>query len=108
MKLDTGQLEFIEPKLREMVLDVEESFGVEFTITSLFRINDNGTHGTLLLRAVDLRCRQDTLGFGVEDYVNSKWEYNGTNGKNCALYHNNRKGGGKHIHLQVHPNTRKK
>jgi hypothetical protein len=108
VKLDIAQLEFIEPKLREIALDVEKTFGVEFTITSLYRINNNGVHGTLPLRGIDLRCRNDHLGHAVEDYVNDKWEYNGTSGKNCCLYHQNRKGGGKHIHLQVHPNTRER
>lgn len=108
MRIDLGQLEFIDSKLREIALDVEKAFGVEFTVTSLYRMGGNGVHSQLPLRGLDLRCRNDHLGASVEDYVNDRWEYNGTSGKNCCLYHHNRRGGGKHIHLQVHPNTREK
>jgi hypothetical protein len=55
MQIDLKQLEFIDPKLREIALAVEDEFG-EQVITSLYRIDDAGVHGTLPLRGIDLRC----------------------------------------------------
>lgn len=108
MKLDLAQLEFIEPKLRGMTLDVEATFDVEFTITSLYRIGDNGVHGQLPLRGLDLRCRNDDLGNDIAFYVNSKWIYDPARTEmKCCMYHAV-EGGAPHIHLQVHPNTRKR
>ena len=108
MKIDIGQLDFINPILREMAKSVEAHFGVEFTVTSLYRIPDgapSSTHEVLPLRAVDLRCHDDALGFAVQHYVNSIYEYDPDRiTKKCCLYHD--AGGGWHIHLQVHPNTR--
>ena len=107
MKLDLNQLEFIEPKLRGMALDVESHFDVEFTITSIYRIGDNGVHGTLPLRGLDLRCRNDDFGHLIQSYVNEKWVYDPDRPhKDCCMYHDT--GLGKHIHLQVHPKTRKR
>ena len=107
MKLDLAQLEFIEPKLRGMALDVNSHFDVEFTVTSLYRINDKGVHGTLPLRGIDLRCRESGFGKMIEDYVNKKWIYDPDRPdmKSC-MFHDI--GQGAHIHLQVHPHTRKR
>ncbi len=107
MKIDYKQLEFIDPTLREILSLIEASTGVEFTITSLYRIGDDGPHGTLPLRATDLRCRTSTLGLAVETLVNSRFRYDSDRpAKQCAIYHD--AGSGAHIHLQVHPNTRRR
>ena len=107
MRIDLGQLEFIEPKLRGMALDVEAHFDVEFTITSLYRINDNGVHGALPLRGLDLRCREPGFGKLIEKYVNTKWIYDPARTQmKCCMFHDI--GQGAHIHLQVHPQTRKR
>ena len=47
MRIDVSQLEFIDKNLRLILLDIEKSTGVEFTITSLYRIGDVGVHGSL-------------------------------------------------------------
>ena len=104
MKIDFVQLEFIDPKLREIMSFIGASTGIEFTITSLYRIDDDGPHGTLPLRAVDLRCRNSTIGKNIEGIVNGRYIYDPNRSwLKCAFYHD--AGSGAHIHLQVHPNT---
>jgi hypothetical protein len=105
MKIDIAQLAFIEDTLRVMAMAVETRFGVEFTVTSLYRIGDDGVHGQLPLRGIDLRCRDTAFGCQVVDWVNARWQYDPSRPqKECAMYHDI--GQGAHIHLQVHPNTR--
>lgn len=105
MKIDLNQLEFINPILREMAISVEENFGVEFCVTSLYRIDDPGVHGTLPLRGLDLRCHDPFTGEAVETYVNAIYEYDPDRpSKKCCMYHDAGQGGF-HLHLQVHPKT---
>lgn len=76
-------------------------------ITSAFRPGDAGVHGTLRVRAVDFRCHDDEKGNRTEDYINSKWIYDPMRPQmRVAIYHD--VGQGKHLHLQVHPNTMRK
>ena len=104
MKIDLSQLEFIDPILREMALSVEGHFGVEFTITSLYRMTGAGVHTVLPLRGIDLRCKDYDMGIAVEEYVNSIYQYDPNRmSKKCCMYHDG--GNGYHLHLQVHPNT---
>ena len=104
MKIDIGQLEFIDKKLRHILTSVEDGTGFEFTITSLFRIGDNGVHGTLPLRGTDLRMRSVNTGDAIEKWINERWEYNPeTPGKSCAFLHGH--GSNLHLHVQVHLNT---
>ena len=107
MKIDLSQLEFIDPVLREMALSVESHFGVEFTVTSLYRIpsgTPSSTHEVIPLRAIDLRCHDHDLGESVENYINSIYSYDpNRSSKRCCMYHD--AGGGFHIHLQTHSNT---
>lgn len=106
MNIDYQQLEFIHPVLRELVHDVEVNTGFEFTITSLYRLNDAGNHGTLPLRAMDLRCRKTTFGASIEEYVNDEWIYDPERpNMKCCIIHDT--GHGLHFHFQVHPNTRR-
>jgi len=106
MKIDLGQLEFIEPNLRMMALEIEKRFG-EKTVTSLYRIGDKGVHGSLPLRGIDLRCRTVRHGEEVMKFVDERWTYDFTRPlMKCCIYHD--AGQGSHLHLQVHPNTRRK
>lgn len=105
MKIDLMQLEFIDEKLRMMALEVENRFG-EKTITSLYRIGDQGVHGTLPLRGIDIRCKTERHGREVEKYINNRWEYDKYRPEmKCCIFHN--VGRGYHIHLQVHFNTQR-
>jgi hypothetical protein len=103
VRIDLANLEFIDPKLRQIALEIEKHFRVEFTITSLYRIDDPGVHGAMPLRGIDLRCYGD-LGEIVADFVNSQYTYDPDRpDKKCAIYHD--VGRGAHLHLQTHPKT---
>lgn len=104
MVADLGQWEFVTPRLRQIALWLEESTGLIFTITSLYRIGDAGNHGQLPLRAVDLRCRHIGLANFIADLINDAWEYDHERpNMKVAIAHG--KGSHLHIHLQVHDNT---
>jgi hypothetical protein len=103
MRIDIANLEFIDAKLRQICLEVERHFRVEFTITSLYRIGDTGVHGALPLRGIDFGCNE-SVGLLAASYVNSQYTYDPNRpDMECALYHD--VGQGPHLHLQVHPNT---
>lgn len=107
MKLDFAQLEFVEQTLRTLVTELEKDVGVEFTGTSLFRMNDNGVHGVLPLRGTDLRIRELMVGKVLEELINDKWLYDPLRpDKMCAYLHG--EGYNLHLHLQTHPNTIRK
>lgn len=107
MKIDIKQLEFIDDNLRTIVQEIEKHFGVEFTITSLYRIANSGVHGTLPLRGIDLRCRDENLGIFVQSYVNRHWDYDASRpNKKCCLFHS--VGRGFHLHVQTHPKTERR
>jgi len=104
MKADIGQWEFVDKTLRTIADWLEERTGFEFTMTSTFRIDDKGVHGTLPLRGIDLRCREASLGKNIEALINGEWEYDPRRpGLKCAFLHG--EGANLHLHIQVHPNT---
>jgi len=108
MKIDLMQLEFIDYNLRKMATEMESSTRVEFEVTSLFRIGDNGVHGQLPLRGLDWGCKNEAIGKAIETMVNSRWQYDPQRpGKVCCMYHKI-KNGAYHLHLQTHPNTVRK
>lgn len=104
MKIDIKQLEFIDEKLRTMADWLEKETGFEFTITSIYRIDDDGVHGTLPVRGIDLRCRSKEIGISIEALINKFWIYDPERlCKKCCFLHGN--GSNLHFHLQVHSNT---
>ena len=104
MKSDVAQLEYIHTTMRKLLVWLEDMTGLEFTETSRYRIGDNGVHGQLPVRGVDLRCKMPVIGEGVCSLINEFWQYDPTRPLlRCAIYHD--AGSGKHIHLQVHDNT---
>ena len=105
MKVDLQQLDFINSTLRKMVTELEDHYGVQFTVTSLYRMNNEGSvHGQLPLRGVDLRCYDSEIGYLIEQRTNRKWTYDPARPeKKCCMYHN--VGQGAHLHLQVHAKT---
>ena len=85
MRIDIRQLKFIDKTLRVIVTELEDLLGVEFTTTSLFRIEDAGVHGTLPLRGIDLRCRGYEFGKFIEKFTNDNWIYDPERqNKNCC------------------------
>ena len=104
MKIDIEQLEFVDKKLREILLSIEQQTGFELTITSLYRIGDHGVHGTLPLRGTDIRTRDKATGKSLEHLINRIWQYDPERPeKKCAILHG--RGSNMHLHLQVHENT---
>ena len=80
------------------------------TITESFRcqLHPNDLHGTLPVRAADLREWIYPDPQWIVQQINAAWEYDYERPEMVvALYHENRKTKGKHFHIQVHPNTGK-
>lgn len=104
MKIDISQLQFVDEKLRSLAIDIEYNTGVEFTITSLYREGDNGVHGQMPVRGMDLRMRNKSTGQAIVDLINKKTTYDPSRpDMKCAILHG--EGANLHIHLQVHPRT---
>ena len=77
---------------------------VPLIITSGFRDNDRGVHGTDPCRGLDIRSHHLKDPSALCDEINMKWIYDPKRPHmKCALFHD--VGLGAHIHLQVHPNT---
>lgn len=105
MKIDIKNLEFIDPKLREISTWLEKTTGLEFTVTSLYRVGDHGVHGCIPLRGVDLRLWSHAAGRLFESMINEKFQYDPERPeKKCAVFHD--VGKGIHLHIQTHPNTK--
>ena len=76
----------------------------KIVFTSGFRKGDSGVHGTDPLRGFDLRSWVFSDPQQVCDDINKIWIYDPKRPeKTVAIYHD--VGKGKHIHIQVHPNT---
>jgi len=104
MKINYKQLEYLHPLLRAVLSDLEEWLWFEPTITSQYRMNTAGVHGTLPLRATDIRCKDASVGRVVEEYLNKRWKYDPERPeKEICIFHD--AGTGWHLHVQVHPNT---
>ena len=94
----------LSPTLVEILDAVQKRWGCA-VITSAYRRGDKGVHGCTPCRGVDLRAC-DALGPDAANWVNEQWEYDPDRPEMvCAIYHN--AGSGWHLHLQVHPNTRR-
>lgn len=105
-RTDVYQMEFINPSLRRVLKFYEEVLDSHTVITSLYRIGDVGPHGQLPLRAVDLRYVKDESEL-AEQMINATWIYDPERPHyKVALLHN--VGGGLHLHIQVHRNTRRR
>ncbi len=103
---DTTQMEFIHPKMRVLLDDIELMFGKQI-ITSQFRIDDPGVHGTLPLRGIDLRARHVPEARKKVRWINKYWKYDPKRSKlKVAQAHG--EGDNYHIHLQVNNNTEEK
>jgi len=102
--VDLYQLEFIHPTLRAVLRWLDSRFGFLFILISLYRLGDPGVHGTLPLRAVDLRCRSNRLGPMIAELINAHWKYDpDRTDMTVAIFHDT--GKGPHLHIEVHQNT---
>lgn len=105
MRADIRQLKFVHPALRLILPWLEDKTGLEYTITSLYRMDEpTSVHGTLPVRGCDLRMRNRDIAQKVEDFVNAHWQYDPSREEmRCAKAHGY--GMEFHLHLQVHDNT---
>lgn len=107
-KLDYKQISFLHPMLASVLTDLEDEFG-EKVITSLWRKKgpgESGVHETIPLRAVDIRETNRSIGTIIEDWINIRYEYDPHRPSMMVAIHHNT-GWGWHLHLQVHPRTKK-
>jgi len=95
------------PKLIEILVWTLENFSGS-VITEGWRMAHAGdVHCTNPLRAFDLRSWVFKEPELVEQKINQAWEYDPNRPeKQVAWYHDS--GQGKHFHIQVHPNTRRR
>ena len=104
MEIKIWDLEFIDLTLRTLATEFEDDTGLKLSITSLYRIGDNGVHGQLPLRGIDVSMKDVDIGKIVEKKINEKWAYDPDRpNMKCAIFHD--VGQGIHLHLQSHPNT---
>lgn len=106
MKADVIQFSYWNAELRKLALWIERETGVEWTITSPYRIDDLGVHGQLPLRGFDLRVKLKSMGVAVANHINTHWQYDPSRTTlKVALLHG--EGANLHLHIQVHPNTKR-
>ena len=95
------------PVLVEILLDLSSTV-TELTVTEGWRPG-KGVHSTDPCRGLDLRSwiYTSTKLTEIATYINARWQYDYKRPeKICCYIHNS--GQGEHIHLQVHPNTRRR
>jgi len=96
-----------DPHLIEMVRLIDFLYPGVTTITSGYRPDDPGVHGTYPCRGLDLRSWNYKKPYHICRTINETWEYDPERPEMvCAIYHN--VGRGQHIHLQAHPRTRRR
>jgi hypothetical protein len=104
MRTDYKQQKFRHPILISLLEWLEEETGFEFTETSSYRKDDPGVHG--FGRGEDLRCRNGNVGLAIQRLINDNWQYDPSRPtKECCILHG--AGSNLHLHIQVHPNTKK-
>ena len=102
------------PILIDIICFVAEKYGFVMTESYRDKLHKNDLHGTIPVRAIDLRewYYKPGKAAAIEAKINSMWEYDPRRpDMTCAYIHKNRKAGpdgtfGLHFHIQVHPNTR--
>jgi len=93
-------------KLQELMYWVVTHYS-NVTLTEGYRKqrHRNDLHGTIPVRAIDIRSWNFPDPGKIEDRINGAWEYDPTRpGMKCAVFHDS--GEGPHFHLQVHKRTR--
>lgn len=93
--------------LSEIEFWVVSKFGMMVTCSYRKKRHAHDLHGVLPVRAKDIRswCYDDPKA--IAKAINDRWTYDPTRPTRVvALYHDS--GNGSHIHLQVHPRTRRR
>ena len=96
------------PILIDIICYVAHKYGFVMTESYREKKHRNDLHGTIPVRANDLREWCYPAGFAktIKDDINAKWQYDPRRPKTkfCAKIHD--VGNGIHFHIQVHPRTR--
>lgn len=108
MIIDLEQLAFVDPKLREIATGFEDETGLTMTVTSIYRIGDDGVHGQLPVRGLDWRCRSFVLGNFIAGFINKRWVYDPARPEKKVCTCHEVDGKGLHLHLQAHPDTERR
>lgn len=97
----------LHPTLIEIIEDVEYVAGPGL-YTSVYRPGDDGVHGTMPVRGIDRRCREAAMGNALKQHIDRNWRYDPDRpDMSCAKFHRCTEWGW-HLHLQCHPNTRRR
>jgi len=97
----------LHPILIEIVNDLEEVAGPGL-YTSAYRPGDDGVHGMIPVRGIDRRCRDSAIGNACKQYLNRKWVYDSDRPEMDVCIFHKISSYGWHLHMQCHPNTRRK
>ena len=100
-------LKTYDSKLVDIVRYISTRYPICITESYRKAMHTGDLHSTNPVRAVDLRSwiyTDDELKSLIQE-VNTMWEYDSTRPHlKCIICHDS--GGGKHLHLQVHPRTK--
>lgn len=89
---------------RLMIWIIQEFHSVCITEAFRHQRHSNDLHGTIPVRAIDLRSWIYISPQEVADRINEVWQYDPTRpNMECCVYHDS--GSGPHFHIQVHPKT---
>lgn len=92
------------PKLIELLVWAVFIKGWPVVVTSFYRPDDAGVHGTEPVRGIDLRSYSFENPHAIAQEINDNWIYDNTRpDMNVCVFHD--VGSGLHFHLQVHPWT---
>jgi hypothetical protein len=95
------------PRLQEIILSTADRFGLTMTESYRPKKHLHDLHGTVPVRAIDIRSWCYAYPEAVADWINDVWVYDADRpDMKCALLHD--AGQGIHFHIQVHPLTRRR
>jgi len=77
----------------------------KITVTSAYRSGDSKCHGTIPLRAIDIRSTHYDNPREIVEYLNSHYKYDPKRKDVYSVAKMHDTGKGMHIHIQVHDNT---
>ena len=98
-----------DPVLVTIVCELNDKLDI-LVVTEGYRepLHKGDIHSTIPVRAIDIRSWIYDKPHDIVKHINNEWEYDFNRpAKQVAIYHST-KGGAKHIHIQVHHNTRRK
>jgi hypothetical protein len=90
------------PLLITIVLEIAKEFGIFFTESYRKKRHRNDLHGTIPVRAIDIRSwiYPDKFAYDIMSWINRRWIYDPDRPKMVvAMIHNS--GKGIHFHIQI-------